>query len=194
MASKPQIISLAFNLLGKPPVNDPTTGNPIEQAAADVYDLLLIDILTCHPWRFAMLTRELAKLAAKPPVDRWQFAFQLPSDLLLPYRTEPIMDYEIFENKMYTNNSEVTLDYLAKVDESRFPSYFTQLMVDELASRIAMLVTQNIQIEIERAKRALRTMLRAKNADSQQMPNPRIQRDEIIAARGGGPSSLPAGS
>lgn len=179
MASDIQIISDAFILLGKQPVSSPITDNPEFAAAKDIYDRLILDMLVIHPWRFAVKNLELSESTEPSPFDRWSKVFLMPGEQLLTYRTDPIINYEIFENKLYTNESSVKLEFVFKADESRFPPYFTRMVTFQLAADIAMTVTQSVAIAEFWEKKAEQQRLNATYLDSTIQPNPVIVRDAI---------------
>lgn len=192
--SKVKILSAAFILLGKDAINDIVSTDKIVIAASQVYDYLKPDLLTAFPWRFAMLTRELNKLSTTPPVTRFANAFQLPPDMLLAYRPEDLINYEIYEDMLYTNNSQVKLDYIHPATENEFPPYFVRAINHTLAAEIAMTVTQTITIAEYWEKISERSLIRAKARDSQQMPNPFVRRDPLITARFSGGRVVSGGS
>lgn len=185
MASDIEIISAAFILLGKGPVSSPVTDNPEYTAAQDIYKLLVPHMLTVHIWRFALKNLQLSESTEPSPFDRWSKVFLMPGEQLLAYRTDPLIDYEIFENKLYTNATSVKLEFIFRIDESRFPPYFIRLMTFQLAADIAMTVTQKITIAEWWGKQAEQQLLLAKFLDSSIMPNPVIPRDSIWAAHFG---------
>jgi len=193
MASKVQIISDAFVNLGKQTVSAPLVDNPIYAAASSIYDRLLPDILTMHPWRFAMKSFNLNRINEESLIARWPDIFQLPADLLLIYRTVPVLNYEVFGDRIYTNSTSLTLEYIFQASESGFPSYFTQLMVLQLTSRIAMTVTQLPELLQIWKQEAERQLIVARSIDSSIMPNPTIVRDPLVQAHFGSGRSISNG-
>ncbi len=189
MASDIEIISDAFINLGKQPVNSPSTDNPAFAAAKDIYDHILPNVLTLHPWRFAMRALELTKVDEESPFARWQNIFEMPGDMLLAYRTDPLAEFEIFENRLYTNLEVIQLEYVFKASEAVFPPYFTDLMVLVLTSRIAMTITQLADLAVFWRKEADRGLIIARGLDSSIMPNPSVVRDPIWEAHVGGTGS-----
>lgn len=179
MASEVQIISDAFILLGKQPVSSPSTDNPEFAAASDIYDRLLPAVLTMHTWRFAVKNMQLSESTETSPFDRWSTVFLMPAEQLISFRTDPIIDYEIFENKLYTNENSVKLEFVFRASEGTFPPYFTRLMTFQLAADIAMTVTQDVSIAQYWEKKAEQQSLLARYLDSTVMPNPVVVRDSI---------------
>jgi len=185
MTSKVQIISDAFVNLGKQPVNSPLTDNLSYVAAAGIYDRILPIVLMKHPWRFSLKTFELATLTDTIPFDRWSYVYQLPADLLLIYRTDPLINYEIYGEKLYANVNELTLEYQYEPSESLFPYHFSELMTLELTARIAMMVTQLADLAKMWKQEAEKSLLLARALDSGMMPTQPVVRDSLVRAHSG---------
>ncbi len=183
MVTKVDIVSDAFTNLGRNPVSDiDSSSEPIVITASKKYDLLLLNELGNHPWRFATLTRDLNLLAAEPPVKEFSNAFQLPTDFLKMERVNEGDFFRIYENKLYTNTQSIQIDYTAKVDESRFPAYFSLYMGYRLTQDMAMPLTQQLTIKKDWTASASRQLLLARFQDSQQQPSDVIVNDPITAA------------
>lgn len=185
MASAIEIISDAFVLLGKQAVSSPLTDNPIFSGVQDIYDRLVPAVLTHHPWRFAIKNFELSQVDEPSPFERWSNVFLLPAEELLIWRTDPIINYEIFENKLYTNQSEVKLEFLFRASESTFPPYFTRYLTFQLAADVAMTVTQNPTLASFWEKKAEVALINARALDSSIMPQTPIVRDAIWSSHFG---------
>ena len=144
MASKISIVSSAALLLGSKvivSIDDPgkaaTTGFAMYE---DIYRELLTNVN--HYWRFASAQRSLALLAGKPN-HKWQNAFQLPSDpkLLKLKGVYPRAEYEIYEDKVFTNNTTMEVDFIYRVSEEYLPPYYVPALTHLLALRMAKPVT-----------------------------------------------------
>lgn len=192
MTSVIRIINNSFINLGKSPVIDAGSPNinPQYAAAVDIYDELIQSILTQYPWRFAIKTFELNILVDPPPVERWTKQAQIPGDLLIIYRTEPIINYEIARDKIYLlNEQNVKIDYIFRPLESEFPPYFTDAMILQLTSRIAMSVTQQATIAEFWNEKAEKQLVIAKHLDATIQPQPTPIRDSLWASHFGSPRS-----
>ena len=144
MTTKVRIVSRAFVKLGRAPINDLETGGDIVAAASDAYDEAVRDVLAWYSWTFATATLRLTRLTATPPsVTGFRYAYQLPADMLQINRPFPISNYDLREDKLYSNVSDLTIEYTFKPDESRFPYYFTSLLTAKLAADICILVTED---------------------------------------------------
>jgi hypothetical protein len=184
MASKVGIISNAFILLGKAPVNDLTTSDPIVTSAVKIYDMTYPDLLAAHPWRFAMEIKTLDPLTAAPVIDEWTTAYLLPGDLIQLYRVYQKSWYRIYQNQIYANTSStetITIEYTHPVTEDRFPAYFTQLFTYKMAALMAMPVTELVQKGEYYEKMATGQLAVARSLDSQQNPNVTIQNDIYLS-------------
>ena len=180
MTSKVSIISQALNLLGLPPVVDISgfPGNNPDYAAANVwYDTLLNGILSeAEPWRFAMKQKRLNQLVVPPPTENWKYQYQLPTDpnyivnYIVHDGVSVIKLYDIYEDKLYTDNDTVWMDYIFKPDPDKFPAYFVLLLIFQIATVLAMPITQKIEIAKTWATEARAQKGIARGADSIQTP------------------------
>lgn len=181
--SKIEIISQAFTLIGKPrPVID-LNESAITASVAKIYDSTLLDVLGRHPWRFALRIATLVKLISNPPLERWQFAYQLPTQYLTAYRTDPLADYEIYGNQIFTNvDDPLRLVYVSKVSEAEFPAYFAELMKRQLASIIAIPFAENPTLAQFLKQEADSYFIRGRHTDAQAFTNDFVRQNEIFSA------------
>ena len=188
MTSKVEIISSALTLLGKAPVNSIGSGPPIVDAVSTMFDLVYPDLLTAHKWCFATSFKVLTPLVQTPQIDRWQYAYLLPSDLLHLYGTYPeTLNYARYENYIYTNQyPTLTIEYAFLADINKWPIYFKNLMVVTLAAYAAMAVTENETLHQDYSQKALNYLISARSRDSQQQPAPVMKRDPIYSRKFGG--------
>lgn len=188
--SKVAIVSQAFSFIGNTsPINDLEGGNPQVTAASEIYDTMLLDILTCAPWRFAMRTVELNQLTAAPLNTAWRFAYQLPLGYLTMYRIWPQglkggwQDFRIYEDQIWTNlSTKLFADYLFNPGEENFPAYFVQALIFRLASLISVPIAQNVELAEFWEQKAMTQIEQAKGRDAKAFPNPWVQQNEIYAA------------
>jgi len=145
MPSKIDIISNASILIGHTSISslDPDQGAAATVGAA-LFDTTLEYMLATTYWRFSMKQQQLNRLTAAP-LNNWQYAFQLPTDMVTLYRTEPRSSYQIFEDLLYTNSSELAADYSFKPEAEALPVYFVQAMQYKLAADFAIAITNDTQ-------------------------------------------------
>lgn len=94
----------------------------------------------------------LARLATAP-VNEWKYAYQLPSDRIgAPFAlfnssavgASPVKHYEVFADKVYTNEVTVYVDYPFKPVEPDFPGYFVEFLVLAVAAHLALPITDQM--------------------------------------------------
>lgn len=142
MASKIDLISRAMLLLGTPSLNSLTSGESRANTAAALYDSTYESLLTTNRWRFAHQRQVLSKLVTAP-AHTYQYAYQVPSDMLMPESVYPRSDYEIYGDKLYSNMNTVTLDYISKPAETKLPAYFQKVLEYRLAVEFCVPITEN---------------------------------------------------
>ena len=140
--SKIQMISNALVLLGETPLNSLTDDRYGATVGSNLFDLLYESELQSNRWRFSCTKKALSQLTATP-LNEWQFAYQLPADMLLPIGTWPKFPYEIYADRLYTDQTEVDLEYQFKPELNKVPAYFALLMTYALARDMAKPITES---------------------------------------------------
>ena len=182
-----RIISAALTALGKGPVNDIATAGEFGDAADIAYDLLYPSLLSSDNWRFNVAIRQLSVLVNSPPVDEWRFALQLPSDYLSLVRTYPLInDFQIFEDRMFTNTDNIKLEYRFEPNESLLPAYFVEYFVYSLAEFLALAVALQESYAKEMAAKREIAYSKALFTDGQSHPNRAVVSSPFVAVRFGG--------
>lgn len=180
--TKISLISDALVLLGEKPASSLTENRYGVTVGANLFEAIYENELCSNRWRFAMTKAVLSQLV-DVPLNEWQFAFQLPPDMLLPIGIYPAGGYEIYADHLYTNRSEIELDYLFKPEVSEIPSYFAQLIRYALARDMIKPLTESDQgVQIMQGKYALQRD-RAMFADAQGRPNRSIAHSPFTAGR-----------
>ena len=170
MASKIDIISSALVLIGDAPLNSLSDASSAATVANKLYDTTVESLLTMHRWRFASAKVQLALLVAEP-LNEWAYAFQLPSNLLQIQKIVPTTSYEVYENKLYANVSELAMDYTFRPVEARFPTYFVQALEYRLADKFSISLTENTAVNQQMIGQYDRAIAQAMFADANQRPN-----------------------
>ncbi|MHA1353589.1 MAG: hypothetical protein ACTSR1_00255 [Candidatus Heimdallarchaeota archaeon] len=181
--SKVRTISNAFVLLGKQPINQLDTTNALHNAASNIYDLMVRVLLSDHPWNFAKKEVDLQLTTeTSSNEDKWKYVFKLPSipQILVIYGVYPKTDYDIFEDRLYSNQNELKLTYIYKVREDDFPTYFELAITYKTCSSLALAVTQNPAIVNEWSKQSQLQLVRARQLDSSQAPSVQIDPNNDI--------------
>lgn len=168
--TKVKIISDALILLGEQPLTSIDDARHGARVGVNLFERLYENELCSNRWRFAIDKQALSQLAAAP-LNEWQYAYQLPSGLLLPIRVYPDANYEIYTDKLFSNHSAVELDFVFKPDLGGLPSYFYELMVCRLAWRMARAVTEAGSTVEEMYRAYVQQRDVALYADAQGRPN-----------------------
>lgn len=120
-----------------------TDGSAYVKTVAFLYDETLAALISNLEWNFAVTMRRLNRTASTPLNKRFTYEFVLPSDyesireLIDTENGYSIRDYEIVDEKLYTNVDDTTLRYMRTVDESQMPAWFRKYLAYSLAIQIA---------------------------------------------------------
>ncbi len=144
MASDIDIASNALLLIGDNPISSFTEPGAGATAAANLYPDTYAKLLSMHPWTFALKEQELSKLSQSPDeLTNFKNAFQVPTDHIRTWVIFPISDYAVVGDLIYSNQEELLMRYVFKVDESALPPHFTKALEFSLAADFAQLVTES---------------------------------------------------
>ncbi len=171
MASKIDIISNALLLIGDERISstDETTGGQVAEA---LYDSTVENLLSAHPWRFAIAQFELNRLASAPAsASRYQYTYQLPAGYIRAIQVFPAVGFEIFEGQVHANVPSMTMEYVFKPDETAWPPWFVTLVQYQLSAELANPVTEKTTLAEFWAIKARDQMSMAMSIDAQQRPN-----------------------
>lgn len=185
MPTKIDIISNALILIGNPPISslDPDQGAGATVSA--LYETVLEDLLTTTYWRFAIKQQTLSKLSATP-LNTWQFAYQIPTDSLAIHRVVERSRYQIFEDKIFSNENELAADYTFRVDDTALPTYFVKAFQYSLAADFAISVTNDLPKNQLYSAKLLSTLPIALAADARAHPPTPILDQPFTDIRVGG--------
>jgi hypothetical protein len=144
------ICSDALILLGASPISSFTEGTDTAQACDRLYPDLRDTMLSTYVWSWTLKKSQIARLSTNP-INEWQYAYQLPGDMLSGVlavfesnsTTERSRRYgwEVYGDQLYTNMETVYIDYQASVSETKMPNYFVRLLRTALAGELAIVVT-----------------------------------------------------
>lgn len=178
------LISKALILLGEKPLTSLSDNRYGATVGANMFEILFESELqnNGHGWHFCRTKASLSQLVATP-LNEYQYAYQLPSDMLLPVGTTPKIEYEIFGDRLYTNKSEVDLEYKFKPEISACPAYFNLLIVYALARNMAKPITESDATAGKWEREYLAQYARAQFADAQGRPQRSIQHSPFTAGR-----------
>jgi|6_EtaG_2_1085325.scaffolds.fasta_scaffold00156_8 hypothetical protein len=182
------VASMALVLIGDDPISafDGSTSGAI--VAENIYDGVVEDMLSQHPWRFAIKQDDLSHLSAAPDAI-WSNAWQIPTDMLTVRRVTvngSDIDYEIYADKIYCgydNTNTLTMNYIFRAVEQDWPPYFRYAVQMQLASLFAMAVIAKPDMAGEFATLADFALRRARSVDSQSDTTHEITTTRFITNR-----------
>lgn len=181
------ICSAALLLVG---ANEITSFSDVTQQreakiCASLYPVFKDRLLTDHPWRFSIDQAQLAQLVDEP-LFGFEHAYQLPSNLIRLFSTESDRNYKVYGNKIFSNETELKINYQFSPVESKMPTYFVNALLYEMAANLALSLAEDEGKYDILEKKAQFEKRKAKNIDSQQQPNPVIRSSQfhLIFARG----------
>lgn len=181
--SKEDIVSQALLYIGEAPISSFSEGTA-GLVASNLYDITRDDLLTAYRWRFAVGKKSLSRLTSTP-LNEWQYAFQLPTDLLLLIRTYPNSKYEVYEDKIYSNSATLEIDYVFRPESGAFPAFFVKALSYKLAAEFAIAITNNQSLADRMEMRAADSLKKARFNDSQGRANTAIIHRPFVEVRRG---------
>lgn len=164
------ICSNALILLGHTPISSFSDVGSGAQVASNLYESSLRAMLSSHRWRFATKKIQLSRLTAAPLND-YTYQYQLPTDFIMLIKMQESGQFEIYEDKLYSNYSTAYIDYIYRPDETFFPPWFTKALEFFLAAQFAIPVTGNSTRMAEYNSMYEMQMRRARHTDSAERPN-----------------------
>jgi len=185
MAGNAAEISLSSNallLLGHQPIASFTEGTAGSQVAENLFEHSYKAVLTTYRWRFATKQAKLARLVATPN-NVYTYQFQLPVDLLYLIRAVSVYDYEIYEDKLYTNEESIDIEYTYNVSADKLPSHYAKMFEFYLAAQFSIPITGDLEKAQFYNAKYERALSQAKFADASQRPNQEFEYSPYADAR-----------
>jgi len=176
--SKIQLISNALILIGDAPISSLNDSGAGAIVGANLYESSYNNMLSLHKWRFATKKATLARLSDKP-LSGYDYQYQLPADLLIVHNTSASYDFDIYEDKIFTNKDTLEIEYTFKVAEDYLPAYFIKAFEFFLASEFSIPVTGNATRATTYQAMFKDQMRKAKGLDSTSRPAQQIKHNLI---------------
>jgi hypothetical protein len=163
----------ALLMVGAEIISSFTEGSKEANVCSGLYPTTRDTLLQSYPWRFSIGEATLARLAATPNLDDWQYAYQLPTHpkCLRVITAEGNINYAIFEDKLYCNQTAVKIYYQFQPDEQQMPSYFLQCLQFEMASILSIALFEDENKATLFENKLGRWERKARAIDSQQYPS-----------------------
>lgn len=207
-AQQVNIANMALALFGSTPIQSFGDATPAGRAVALLYPMVMAGLLAEYPWSFCRQTVQLAQLNLAELLDGmdiagWQYAFQLPGEMLGPpikvssnirQPDAPLTTFELQGSTLFCNQPEIWVLGQFYVDESQWPASFLPAAVAVLSAEICMTITGNASIRAQLQADAWGApqegrnggkLRAAKFADARGQPSRFLARNPLIDVRMG---------
>ena len=182
-STKIALISKALILCGEQPLSSLSDNRYGATVGSSLFEQIYEAELQSNRWRFACTKRALSQLT-DVPLNEWRYAYQLPTDMLLPIGVYPKVPYEIYADHLYADAASIEFDFMYKPDITKVPAYFALLMTYALAKDFIKPITESDNgVQIMTAKYNVQRG-RAMFADAQGRPNRPMMDSPFTDVRG----------
>lgn len=172
MASDVTIVNRALTLLGQKPITAFTDNVKAARLATREFSEERDDLLSQHPWNFAM---GRASLAANSAAPEWGFerAFDFPVNALriLTVNGEEMgYEWQVEGRQILTDlSAPLEIKYTKKIEDANLmPPYFREALAAKIAWGWSERITGSNSITDRREKDYLRKLTAARSADGQE--------------------------
>ena len=204
MTTDISICSQALILLGADPISSFEEETDAAKVCANRYPALKKRIISGHPWRCMMTSKELTRDAIAP-IKEWRYSYIIPGELVgsgawamfngVAIDDLPAKSYEIFGRRLQTNHTRAIIDFVTVKPESEWPAWFADLVMYAFMADIAFAVTDQ-QNTVDRWQGFTYGSPSeggkggyygsCTTLDAQGQPNENVQNDQFVNARAGG--------
>lgn len=183
-ASNVSICNTALTALSSSRIVSLTEDSENARKCNAIFQPVRDELIESHNWNFAKRQKALGLLTAAPVFD-WLYAFQLPTDCIRVMRMQNDADFQVYGDKLYTNEPEANIEYFAKITN---PAEFSEGFVSALAARIARDlaygITQSSTVQQTMAANYKEALANAKASDAQAGTPQEPRRSRLKDARG----------
>lgn len=171
MSTQLSICNRALIKLGAEPVFSLSIISKETNLLNAVYDELRADLLSSHPWNFAIGRTELSLLASTPDA-KWSHEYQLPTDylrILSAGLNTGSIPYAVEEGKLRCNSSSINVKYIKNITTAgTFSKPFTESLAWHIADELCYVMVQDKGVRDRIRKDAENYLIDARNRDAQE--------------------------
>jgi len=191
MPSDVEIANASLTKLGHNSIQSFLDDSDEARAVNAVYSFCRDDVQAAHPWNFATVRSQFAKLAEDPSTvtDEFSNVYALPTDTLRVLWIEPKSWRFVVENgKLYTNVGEPLKGAIIKriTDAGSFSTPFTICMVYRLAAELCNALTARSGTSRDFYASYLQKLQEAKSTDGMESSPEPEDLNPLADARMGG--------
>lgn len=180
------VASNALFLMGADSISSFTESTTEAKVANALYEDIVQSSFASHRWRFATKQASVSKLDVVP-TGRYSASYHIPSSCVtvnaVTLNHFPV-EYDIYQNKIYCDETQdLVIDYIDRVPESDWPSYFTTAVEFSLAATFAITIARDASLSQLMEGKANLLFTKARNIDSQQQTTRKLNTSRFIAQR-----------
>ena len=201
ISTEVDICNSALLKVGRDLISSLDDDNERARVVKNRYALVRDELLTSHPWNFALPSLQLA-VTLNTPIFDYSKEFQLPDDVLRILKTDlsevpPSSDkrvtttfgfdlpaWKIEGDKLLANDGTVRILYIKRItDTSKFSSTFAEALALRLALDIAYRMTNDLNL-VESLKQSYQVQLSlARSYDAQESDADNIATNDWLNSR-----------
>jgi hypothetical protein len=152
------------------------------------YPLARNCVLEDRKWSFAVRRIKLDTPDATAPVSGWAYAYTVPTTVVRVHRVDDgsgdySLDWVFEERKVLTNAVAVYAEVVVQASEALFSPGFTQALVTRLSADLAIVLSENRQMQADTEALYEKRIKSAGGADGSQGRSERIRARSLARVR-----------
>lgn len=187
--SEVKICNSALIKVGSTTITSLTEDSKPARACNEQYAKLRDEVLSAHPWNFAISRKSLGQ-TSNTPIWEFDYEYQIPSDVLRILKIDSTLDWQVEVNAVsgakviVTDDPEMNIKYIKRVtDTTLFTPYFDEVLATRVAADISYYMTQSTSL-MESLMKAYQVMLaQARSFDAQEGTPPEVEADDWLNSR-----------
>jgi len=170
--SDTQIVNMALTGIGEARIVSLDQDQETARQVKAIYEPVRDEVLSTYPWKFALKSRQIAKLDTAP-LFTYDNAFQIPSDSLRVVKTDLDENGLIWDREgetIVTNETAVKIQYIQRItDATKFTASFVTALAARLEAELAYSVSNNATLGKEKLEIYFKSKLPlSKSIDAQE--------------------------
>jgi len=174
MTTSLAVVNEALIKLGASPIASLDDAGAQATAASALFKTTKDNLLAQTPWFWALKKVELARISLADgefnEYADYSYVYQLPSDRIRLLGLETCERFRVMRDRLWTNDKAPVLLYVYDAPISAWPGYFREIVVDYLAGKMAISVTDSSSRANLWLSVADQGRVRAMSLDAQQTP------------------------
>jgi len=138
-------VNYGLALIGIGPITTFDGEDPRAVQIRSVYEVLRRSVLGEYHWNFAFRAKLLVALEAGQLnlSDEFNYVYKVPQKALSIRGLQSCADYQVYAGELYTNDNAPNVLYVEDVDDTGWPPWFVRAFGMQIASDLALPLTQS---------------------------------------------------